>query len=118
VTSEGPSGSQHYARSEVVLIGPQRAGKSTIGGLLAARLGVPQVSLDMLRSGYYRELGFDEAAAAFHPQQHGEQNSKHDGEGDAGCGKEPAQHRRHTPTERLQSGEELRTFMPITEQRP
>jgi len=48
---------------DIVLIGPVRAGKSTVGKLLAGRLGLPQVSLDNLRYDYYREIGFDEAHA-------------------------------------------------------
>ncbi|MGH2584060.1 MAG: shikimate kinase [Dehalococcoidia bacterium] len=52
-----------HSRSEVVLIGPQRAGKSTIARLLGPRLGVPVCSLDALRIGYYREIGYDEAVA-------------------------------------------------------
>ncbi len=48
--------------ADVVLIGPMGAGKSTLGKLLAANLGRPQVSLDAVRWGYYREIGFDEAA--------------------------------------------------------
>jgi shikimate kinase len=47
-------------RSEIVLIGPFRAGKSTVGALLAQELGLPQVSLDKLRKNYYREIGFDD----------------------------------------------------------
>jgi shikimate kinase len=43
---------------EVVLIGPFGAGKSTIGDLIAGRLGLHSVSLD-LHGYYYRELGFD-----------------------------------------------------------
>lgn len=50
-------------RSEIVLIGPPFAGKSTLGKLLAEELGRPQVSLDELRWDYYREIGFDEALA-------------------------------------------------------
>jgi hypothetical protein len=50
-------------RSEIVLIGPPFAGKSTLGKLLAEELGLPQVSLDKLRWDYYREIGFDEALA-------------------------------------------------------
>lgn len=50
-------------RSEIVLIGPPFVGKSTIGTLLAEKLGLPQVSLDKLRWDYYREIGFDEALA-------------------------------------------------------
>jgi adenylate kinase family enzyme len=50
-------------KSEIVLLGPVRAGKSTIGKLLAERLGVPQVSLDDLRWAYYKEIGYDERLA-------------------------------------------------------
>lgn len=45
---------------DIVLIGPVRAGKSTIGKLLADALGLPQVSLDEKRWAYYREIGYDE----------------------------------------------------------
>jgi adenylate kinase family enzyme len=45
---------------DIVLIGPVRAGKSTLGKLLAGKLGLPQVSLDNLRYDYYKEIGFDE----------------------------------------------------------
>ncbi len=47
-------------KQDIILIGPVRAGKSTLGKLLAARLDLPQVSLDELRYGYYKEIGFDE----------------------------------------------------------
>jgi shikimate kinase len=46
-------------RTEIVLIGPVRTGKSTQGRLLAEKLGLPQVSLDVLREQYYQEIGFD-----------------------------------------------------------
>jgi hypothetical protein len=42
--------------TDVILIGPQRVGKSTQGRLLADKLGVPQVSLDAVCQDYYREL--------------------------------------------------------------
>ena len=48
---------------DIVLLGPVRAGKSTLGKLVAQRLGLPQVSVDELRWGYYREIGYDEALA-------------------------------------------------------
>jgi shikimate kinase len=57
--------------SEIILIGPFRAGKSTIGALLAQKLKLPQVSLDDLRFGYYREIGFDENLAKEIRQQSG-----------------------------------------------
>lgn len=50
-------------RSEIVLIGPPFAGKSTLGKLLSQELGLPQVSLDKLRWEYYREIGFDDVLA-------------------------------------------------------
>jgi shikimate kinase len=46
---------------EVLLIGPIGAGKSTLGELLAERLGRPRVALDDVRWGYYKEIGYDEA---------------------------------------------------------
>ena len=49
--------------SDIILIGPVRTGKSTLGRLLAGKLGVPQVSLDDRRWGYYKEIGYDENLA-------------------------------------------------------
>jgi shikimate kinase len=46
-------------RTEIVLIGPVRTGKSTLGKLLAAKLGLPQASLDELRYQYFQEIGYD-----------------------------------------------------------
>jgi len=53
----------HKPIPDIVLIGPVRAGKSTIGKLLAEALGLPQISLDDLRLDYYREIGYDEVFA-------------------------------------------------------
>jgi shikimate kinase len=50
-------------RDEIILIGPIGAGKSTVGGLLAKTLALPQVSLDDVRYDYYREIGYDEEYA-------------------------------------------------------
>jgi shikimate kinase len=47
---------------DIILIGPPRAGKSTLGKLLSARLRLPQCSLDRHR-GYYKDAGFDESLA-------------------------------------------------------
>jgi hypothetical protein len=47
----------------IVLIGPVRAGKSTVAALLAARLGAPLHQLDALRDTYYQEIGYDDAHA-------------------------------------------------------
>ena len=49
--------------SDIILIGPQTVGKSTVGGLLAERLGLPQYSMDDERWAYYKEIGYDEALA-------------------------------------------------------
>ena len=48
---------------DVILIGPIGAGKSTLGKLVAAPLGLPQVSLDDIRFTYYREIGYDDSVA-------------------------------------------------------
>lgn len=48
----------------IVLIGPISAGKTTIGALLAEKLGVPQYSVDDHRWNYYKEIGYDEAEAS------------------------------------------------------
>ncbi len=50
-------------RDEIILIGPVRAGKSTQGQLLAARLGVPRCSIDEARWSYYQAAGYDEGLA-------------------------------------------------------
>jgi shikimate kinase len=51
------------AALEVFLIGPVGTGKSTLGKLLAERLGRPQVPLDNIRWDYYKEIGYDQAHA-------------------------------------------------------
>ena len=47
-------------RSEIILIGPIGAGKSTLGKLLSERLGLPQCSMDAVRWDYYNEIGYSE----------------------------------------------------------
>jgi shikimate kinase len=49
--------------SDIVLIGPPLAGKSTLGKLLAEKLNLPQCSLDALRWQYYQEAGYDTKVA-------------------------------------------------------
>jgi hypothetical protein len=50
--------------STVILIGPIGAGKTTVGRLLAQKLGVGFCSVDEVREGYYGEMGYDEALAS------------------------------------------------------
>jgi hypothetical protein len=45
----------------VVLVGPPAAGKSTLGELVAARLGVPFVDIDEVGDRYYAEAGWSVA---------------------------------------------------------
>jgi shikimate kinase len=45
--------------SDIILIGPPYAGKSTLGHLLAEQLGLPNVSMDRRRWDYYKEIGWD-----------------------------------------------------------
>lgn len=49
---------------KVILIGPIRAGKSTIGKLLAEWLNLPQRSLDIVFDSYLDEIGYDREHAA------------------------------------------------------
>ena len=57
--------------TDIILIGPIGAGKSTLGKLVAERLNLPQCSMDEVRWAYYQELGYDEAVAKQREQQEG-----------------------------------------------
>jgi len=48
--------------STVILIGPERAGKSTVGRLLAERLGLPFTDVSKSAAPYYAELGHTQEA--------------------------------------------------------
>ena len=48
----------------IILIGPMCAGKSTVGKLLADRLGIKGYELDDLRQDYYDEIGYDKKQAS------------------------------------------------------
>ena len=50
--------------STIILIGPLGAGKSTVGHLLAKKLGLPQCSVDDVRWKYYEEIGYDKVLAS------------------------------------------------------
>jgi adenylate kinase family enzyme len=50
--------------STLILIGPLGAGKSTVGHLLAEKLGRPQCSVDDIRWKYYEESGYDHVLAS------------------------------------------------------
>jgi hypothetical protein len=45
--------------TNLILIGPIAAGKTTVGKLLGETLGLPALELDNLRWGYYAEIGYD-----------------------------------------------------------
>jgi shikimate kinase len=49
---------ERHVQSDIVLIGPIRSSKSTVGALLAEELGVPPVSLEEVCQEYFREVGF------------------------------------------------------------
>ena len=48
----------------IILIGPMSAGKTTIGQLLAEKLGLASCELDEIRQDYYQEIGYDNALAS------------------------------------------------------
>ena len=50
-------------KSNIILIGPIRVGKSTLAQLLSEKLGLPRISLDDVRWKYYREIGYEDDLA-------------------------------------------------------
>ncbi|MEQ8676332.1 MAG: hypothetical protein RLP44_19070 [Aggregatilineales bacterium] len=44
----------------IILIGPMRAGKTTVSKLVAEKLNLPRVRLDEIRWDYYPTVGYDE----------------------------------------------------------
>ena len=46
-------------KSNIILIGPIRVGKSTLAQLLSEKLDLPRISLDEERWTYYREIGYE-----------------------------------------------------------
>jgi shikimate kinase len=48
----------------IILIGPMKCGKSTVGKLLAEQLNQPFISLDQLEHHYSQAVGFDDHVAA------------------------------------------------------
>jgi shikimate kinase len=60
----------HY-QTDIILIGPISTGKSTVGALLANKLGLPQISMDDVRWDYYKEIGFEEEKQKEITDQHG-----------------------------------------------
>ncbi len=48
---------------KILLIGPIRSGKSTLGRLIAEKLGLPQYPIDGYRWKYYEEIGYDPSLA-------------------------------------------------------
>ncbi len=57
--------------ASMILIGPSKAGKTTLSKLLAEKLGWPALDLDDLRWDYYAEIGYDPARAQEIRQQGG-----------------------------------------------
>jgi shikimate kinase len=57
--------------TEIILIGPIGAGKSTRGKLLSEKLTLPRCAMDEVRFRYYQEVGYDEALAGQIQQRDG-----------------------------------------------
>ena len=50
--------------STISLIGPLGAGKTTVGQLLAERVGLPFCSIDQVREEYYQKVGYERSLAS------------------------------------------------------
>jgi shikimate kinase len=50
--------------STIIFIGPLGAGKTTVGKLLAEKLGLPFCSVDQVRPAYYQNVGYDQVLAS------------------------------------------------------
>jgi shikimate kinase len=50
--------------STIIFIGPLGAGKTTVGKLLADKLGLPFCSVDHVRWAYYQKVGYDKKLAS------------------------------------------------------
>jgi len=50
-------------KSEIILIGPSRCGKTTIAELIYERTMLPHCSMDLLRWVYFEEIGYDRGIA-------------------------------------------------------
>jgi len=50
--------------STIILIGPLGAGKTTVGRLLAEKLGLPLCSVDDVRPAYHEKVGYDPTLAS------------------------------------------------------
>jgi shikimate kinase len=53
-----------HDQSDIIFIGPLGAGKTTVGHLLAKKLGLPFCSVDNVCWSYYREAGYDKTFAS------------------------------------------------------
>jgi shikimate kinase len=58
MTDISPSTSQHKGVLSMILVGPLAAGKSTLGALVAARLGLSFVDIDDIAWSYCSEVGW------------------------------------------------------------
>lgn len=55
----------------IILIGPIRAGKSTIADIISEKLDLPRCSMDEVRRDYYREIGYSAEVEQEIREKHG-----------------------------------------------